>query len=77
MESSWLVLLAVTAFLMGYVYGKQAGIKKGYKAGCAETPIVLRQLSLEKGVCCLCRQEVSNFRIEFNSAKHIGEYYKE
>lgn len=75
MEGTWIVFFVVAAFLIGYIFGKQAGIKKGYIEGCTETPIVLRQLSLEKGVCCLC-QQVGVFR-ELNDSQHNCQRDKE
>lgn len=75
MEGSWVIFGVIAAFLIGYILGKQAGIKEGYKEGCAEAPILLRQISLEKGACCLCQRGI-DFR-EFHSQSHICQQDKE
>ena len=75
MEGSWVIFGVIAAFLIGYILGKQVGIKKGYKEGCAETPILLRQISLEKGACYLCQRSVDFW--ECHSQRHICQQDKE
>lgn len=47
-------ILLISAFLMGYCYGKYSGKQYGYKAGMADSPLLLRQQSMEQGWCVIC-----------------------
>jgi len=52
-----IVLLVLLSFLAGYLLGKHRGEQTGQARGIAETRLLLRQQTLETGICSLCRQD--------------------
>ncbi|CUH94197.1 hypothetical protein P22_0263 [Propionispora sp. 2/2-37] len=54
------MLVALSAFIVGYFLGKHYGYVSGYQQGAAEAPLKLREESLERGICMLCREVVEN-----------------
>lgn len=46
----------LAAFILGYICGKYYGKIRGYAEGKSVAPLLLRQISLEKGYCALCTQ---------------------
>ncbi|NPV52621.1 MAG: hypothetical protein HPY71_03750 [Firmicutes bacterium] len=48
------VLLAVVAFLAGYIIGHRHGALEGYRVGSIFAPLELRRQSLERGRCIIC-----------------------
>jgi len=48
------IIIALAAFLLGFICGKRNGKQIGYSVGLAEAPLLLRQKSWEKGSCLLC-----------------------
>ncbi|HHV62072.1 MAG TPA: hypothetical protein GXX51_05470 [Firmicutes bacterium] len=48
------ILLAVVAFLVGYIIGHRHGALEGYRAGSVFAPLELRRQSLERGRCIIC-----------------------
>lgn len=52
-----IVLLVLLSFLAGYLLGKYRGERTGHARGMAEMRLLLRQQTLETGICGLCRQE--------------------
>ena len=52
-----IVLLVLLSFLAGYLLGKYRGEQAGHARGMAEAPLLLRQQTLETGICSLCRQD--------------------
>lgn len=52
-----IVLLVLLSFLAGYLLGKYRGERAGHARGMAEAPLLLRQQTLETGICSLFRQE--------------------
>jgi hypothetical protein len=50
---SWL-LLAMVAFLLGYIIGHRHGRTEGFRDGAVFAPIEMRRESLERGRCTIC-----------------------
>lgn len=53
------MIVALAAFIVGYLLGKHYGYVAGYQQGTAEVPLKLREESLERGICVLCNELVT------------------
>lgn len=50
------VIAVMIALLVGYIWGKHDGLVCGKQQGAVSIPLQLRQQSLEKGYCILCKK---------------------
>lgn len=50
----WIIAFLLT-FFVGYVLGRRLGRKEGYAEAAAVAPVIMRQQSLENGICILCQ----------------------
>lgn len=53
------VLVAMLGVLMGYAFGRRAGMRFGITIGEARAPLELRAASLEIGKCPVCGRRVA------------------
>jgi hypothetical protein len=50
------VIAVIIALLVGYIWGKHDGLVCGQQQVAVSIPLQLRQQSLEKGYCILCKK---------------------
>lgn len=56
MDLTWCIVIIPGILLIGYIWGRRFGVQEGIKIGRALAPLELRQQSLEKGYCILCKE---------------------
>lgn len=54
MNESWLILVGLTIFLLGFWIGRKVGVEEGFKSGLEQAPMEIKRRSLETGHCLIC-----------------------
>lgn len=63
MDLAWFIVLALGLLLGGYIWGRRLGLQEGIKLGHTIAPLKMRQESLEKGYCLLCKEPLDRENI--------------